>query len=243
MVPTEDEAMAKLVTHKEEMDETYRGMVVRLMTRQFLAEMATCEVFGRCIELAPNWRERAQIARFAAEEGEHAESAALLLEQLGVSVDDLLRRRPRALDFFGVAGDLEEWVDAVAFNFVVDRAGTYQLMTYRGNSYAPWAETMTKILKEEAGHQSHGVRELGRLCEDPAARARAQSYVNRILPETMKRAFGRPDPEANDYCLRTGLKTRATGEIQRAYVDEMTRLSLQCGLSMPDLPASGVVLG
>jgi 1,2-phenylacetyl-CoA epoxidase catalytic subunit len=235
--------VVKQIASREEMDAAYRAMVIRLMTRQFLAEMATCEVFGKCIQLAPTWRERARLAQFAAEEAEHSQSVAVLLEDLGVPVDDLLRKRGRAAEFFGVAGELAEWVDAVAFNFVVDRAGSYQLMTYRGNSYHPWARTMEKILSEEEDHQSHGTLELRRLCADPTNKARAQLYIDRILPETMKRAFGRPNREANEYCLRTGLKTRTTEDIQRAYLEEMTGLCRECGLSAPDLRGTGLLLG
>ena len=49
----------------------YKDMLLRLMTRQFYAETATAEVFGRSIGCAPTLREKLMAAEFAAEEADH----------------------------------------------------------------------------------------------------------------------------------------------------------------------------
>lgn len=227
--------MPETIYSREQMTDDYRRMVVRLMTRQFLAELATAEIYGHSIELAPTWREKVRQARFCREEAEHSESAARLLEELGEDVGGLLASRKSGMSFFGLSETLTDWAEVVVFNFLADRAGTCQLHAYRDASYVPWAKTMQKILAEEEVHQAVGNAQLERLCRDPGEAAKAQQLLDSIMPIVVKRAFGRPDAEDNAFCLSHGLKACSAAEVQRRYFAEVQGLLESCGLRFPDL--------
>ncbi len=154
-----------------------------------------------------------------------------------------MAERQSGMKFFGVSEELNDWTEVVVFSFCADRAGSHQLMEYRGNSYAPWAKTMDKILAEEEVHQAIGNQQFERICQTPEGRARAQRYLENILPVVVKRAFGRINVEANRYCIEHGLKTRRADEVQSSYFAEVRALLDQCGLQFPDLEKASVQTG
>src|SRR5689334_17015985 len=107
----------------------YRDMLLRLMTRQFYAETATAEVFGRSIACAPTLKEKFLAAEFAKEEAEHSEYLCNLFRGLGVDPEAVHAARPPAAQFWSL--DLDSWIHIAVFNFTVDRAGSHQIMEYR----------------------------------------------------------------------------------------------------------------
>jgi 1,2-phenylacetyl-CoA epoxidase catalytic subunit len=222
----------------------YRDMLIRLMTRQLYAETATAEVFGRSIELAPTWEEKYRQAEFAFEEAQHSQYLVDLLEDLGQNGEAIIASRPPAGEFWGLGFD--DWLDVAVFNFTVDRAGSHQIMEYRQSSYEPWATRMEIVLEDEEEHYGSGVEVIARICRDPDRRRDFQARFDRLLPVTLKRAFGRPDGPDNEYCLKTGLKRAHTYEIQARYLREMRPYLERAGLSFPAVAAletEGVDLG
>lgn len=226
----------------------YRDMLIRLITRQLYAETATAEVFGKSIALAPTWPEKYRQAEFAYEEAQHSQALITLLRDLDVDPDTVLAGRPPATAFWSIGddGELRDWLEVVVFNFVVDRAGSHQIMQYRQSSYEPWAKKMGQVLEDEEEHYGSGIESLAALSADPATRDRAQGIIDRLLPVSVKRAFGRPDAADNEYCLKAGLKRDSTHQIQAAYLQEMRGHLERCGLRFPPLSAfesAGVSLG
>src|SRR5574340_775814 len=103
------------------LDPAYKDMAIRLLTRQILAESATSELFGLAIRLGPTWRDQIQQAQFTHEEADHVRICAEVLEALGADVDEILKRRGNAADFFGVApSGFQSWVEVAAFNLIGD---------------------------------------------------------------------------------------------------------------------------
>jgi len=213
----------------------YRDMLLRLMTRQFYAETATAEVFGRSIGCAPTLREKLLAAEFAREEAEHSARLCRLFEDLGVSPDDVFAARPPAAAFWSI--DLDDWVHIAVFNFTVDRAGSHQIMEYRESSYRPWAEAMGAVLEDEEGHYGNGVENLREFARDAAFFAEFQRVYFDMLPVTVKRAFGRPTGADNDYCVAVGLKRHTTEQVVNRYLTEMLSYMRECGLKFPPLAA------
>ena len=185
----------------------YKDMLLRLMTRQFYAETATAEVFGRSIGCAPTLREKLMAAEFAAEEADHSERLCKLFMDLGQDPENIHAARPPAAQFWSL--DLDNWIHIAVFNFTVDRAGSHQIMEYRESSYRPWADDMGVVLEDEEGHYGNGVQNLREFARDPKVFAEFQRVYNQMLPVTVKRAFGRPLGPDNDYCIK---------EIGRAHV-------------------------
>ena len=226
---------ARLVRSPAEAAGDYRDMLLRLMTRQFYAETATAEVFGRAIGCAPSLREKLLAAEFASEEADHSERLCTLFRGLGLDPEDVHRARPPAAQFWSL--DLDSWLHIAVFNFTVDRAGSHQIMEYRDSSYLPWAEEMAAVLADEEGHYGNGVDNLRDFARDPAAFAEFQRVFCGLLPVTVKRAFGRPLGADNEYCVAVGLKRHTTEEIVNRYLEEMLGPMRECGLKFPPLSA------
>jgi 1,2-phenylacetyl-CoA epoxidase catalytic subunit len=211
----------------------YRDMLLRLMTRQFYAETATAEVFGRSIGCAPTLREKLMAAEFAAEEADHSERLCKLFMDLGQDPEKIHAARPPAAQFWSL--DLDNWIHIAVFNFTVDRAGSHQIMEYRESSYRPWAEDMGVVLEDEEGHYGNGVQNLREFARDPKTFAEFQRVYFQMLPVTVKRAFGRPLGPDNDYCVKVGLKRHTTEQVVNRYLNEMLGFMRQCGLKFPPL--------
>ena len=226
---------ATIVGAPEEAQGAYRDMLVRLMTRQFYAETATAEVFGRAIACAPSLREKFLAAEFAREEADHSQRLCKLLAGLGIDPEAVHRARPAAAQFWSL--DLDNWLEIAVFNFTVDRAGSHQIMEYRDSSYRPWALEMDAVLTDEEGHYGNGVENLREFARDPWLFAQFQRVYAAMLPVTVKRAFGRPSGADNDYCVAVGLKRHTTEQVVNNYLTEMLGYMRECGLKFPPLSA------
>jgi 1,2-phenylacetyl-CoA epoxidase catalytic subunit len=225
----------KMVNTPAEATGEYRDMLLRLMTRQFYAETATAEVFGRSISCAPTLREKLMAAEFAEEEAEHSGRMCRLFENLGVDPDAVFATRPPAAKFWDL--DLDNWVHIAVFNFTVDRAGSHQIMEYRESSYRPWAEQMDAVLEDEEGHYGNGVENLREFTRDPKKFEEFQKVYFGMLPVTVKRAFGRPTGPDNDYCVKVGLKRHTTEQVLNRYLEEMLGYMKECKLRFPPMSA------
>ena len=213
----------------------YRELLIRLMTRQLFAETATAEVFGRAISAAPNWNEKFLAAEFAAEEARHSQGLVDLLNELGEDPEAIIASRPDADEFWQL--DLNDWLNVAVFNFTVDRAGSHQIMEYRQSSYLPWADSQEEVLADEEDHYDNGVENLKQFAKDPEQLAKFQEVFNRVLPNCVKRAFGRLAGPDNETCLATGLKRNPTETIVNRYLEEMRGHMEGTGLKFPQLSA------
>jgi 1,2-phenylacetyl-CoA epoxidase catalytic subunit len=230
------------VRSKEEIpDADYRKMVLTLMDKQASREVATAEVFGQCVLFAPTVDDKIRITRFQHEELKHFQLLARIMSELGVDMDAYVRDRQRAgARFTGDEADMQirDWIDATLFNFMIDRAATFQLTEYTRGSYVPLAKANEVILREEEGHKSFGEEVLEQMCQDPATRAEIQRRFRKWFVASM-RIFGRAGTPGNQYCLKVGLKTRDSGDVAAAYVDSIRPVMARCGLRFPergDLP-------
>ena len=211
----------------------YLDMLLRLMTRQFYAETATAEVFGRSVGCAPTLREKLLAAAFAAEEAEHSQRLCNLFLELGQDPEKIHAARPSAAQFWSL--DLDNWIHIAVFNFTVDRAGSHQIMEYRESSYRPWAEEMGPVLADEEAHYGNGIENFRQFARDPKKFDEFQRVYFGMLPVTVKRAFGRPIGADNDYCVEVGLKQHTTEQVVNRYLREMLSHMRPCGLKFPPL--------
>src|SRR5438046_2964634 len=216
-------------------DQAYRKMVLTLMDKQAGREVATAEVFGQCVLYAPTVEDKIRITRFQHEELKHFQLIARLMAELGVDMDAYVRDRQKAgARFTGDEADIQiqDWIDATLFNFMIDRAATFQLGEYTRGSYAPFARANEVILKEEEGHKSFGEVCLEQMCEDPTARAEIQGRFKKWFVASM-RIFGRAGTRGNAYSISVGLKTRDSGDVAAAYLDSIRPVIAACGLRFP----------
>ena len=108
-------------------------------------------------------------------------------------------------------------------------------MEYLDSSYRPWAEEMVVVLADEEEHYDSGVENLRRFARCPDTLAEFQEVFDEMLPNAVKRAFGRPGGADNEFCLKTGLKRHTTEEVVNRYLDEMKGYMLETGLKFPAL--------
>src|SRR2546426_11171236 len=158
-------------------DQAYRKVVLTLMDKQAGREVATAEVFGQCVLYAPTVEDKIRITRFQGEELKHFQLIARLMRDLGVDMDAYVQVRQMAgARFTGDEADMQirDWMDATLFNFMIDRAATFQLSEYTKGSYVPLADANKIILKEEEGHKSFGEMCLEEMCKNPEQRAEIQ---------------------------------------------------------------------
>jgi ring-1,2-phenylacetyl-CoA epoxidase subunit PaaA len=225
-----------LVRNKNEIpDEQYKKMVLTLMDKQAGREIATAEVFGQCVVHAPTADDKIRITRFQAEELKHFKLIAKLMAELGVDMDAYVRNRQKAgVRFTGNEADIriEDWIDATLFNFMIDRAATFQLTEYTKGSYLPLAKANEAILKDENQHKNFGEICLEEMCRDPDMQAEIQRRFKKWFIGSM-RIFGRPGTAGNRYCLEVGLKARDSGDIAAAYLDSIRSVMARCGLKFP----------
>jgi 1,2-phenylacetyl-CoA epoxidase catalytic subunit len=123
--------------------------------------------------------------------------------------------------------DFDSFVDNVVFCALIDRVGKYQLSMQKVSAYQPMAESMPKMLREEAFHLAAGVVPMRRWA---TAAAKGDVYVtmdtlrravNKWLPRGLE-MFG--DERGGGTNVRFGLKPMKNAEAQNLYREEVGRL-------------------
>lgn len=229
---------------REELPEEYHRMLVELLTRQFVREIENAAVFGRAIQYAPTWQEKARLAEIAYEEAGHCRLVAPVLERLGVDLAEAEKRWHLTEAFLGTPDEVSDWVEMVVYCCLIDRAGRIHVQALGGSSYLPYAATSEKIIREEQGHEAYGEKEIVELCADPAVKARVEQLLRKWLPRSIK-LLGRPGSPQNQYCLRVGLKNRDSGDEIAEYAQYVKGIADRCGIRFPtrqELEAEGVEL-
>jgi benzoyl-CoA 2,3-epoxidase subunit B len=123
--------------------------------------------------------------------------------------------------------DFDSFVDNVVFCALIDRVGKYQLAMQKVSAYQPMAESMPKMLREEAFHLAAGVVPMRRFM---TGAARGEVYVTvdmlqRALNKWLQRGlemFG--DERGGGTNVRWGLKPMKNAEAQQQYRDEVAKM-------------------
>lgn len=123
--------------------------------------------------------------------------------------------------------DFDSFVDNITFCALIDRVGKYQLSMQKVSAYAPMAESMPQMLREEAFHLATGVVPLRRWMEQAARGdvyvtvAMIQKALNKWLPRGLE-MFG--DERGGGTNVRYGLKPMKNAEAQDAYYEEVRKV-------------------
>jgi 1,2-phenylacetyl-CoA epoxidase catalytic subunit len=123
--------------------------------------------------------------------------------------------------------EFDSFVDNIVFCALIDRVGKFQLAMQKVSAYAPMAESMPQMLREEAFHLAAGVVPMRRW----AARAgrgdvsitmrMLQKALNKWLPRGLE-MFG--DERGGGSNVRFGLKPMKNAEAQQQYYDEVAKV-------------------
>lgn len=123
--------------------------------------------------------------------------------------------------------DFDSFVDSVVFCGLIDRVGKYQLTMQKVSAYQPMAESMPKMLQEEAFHLAAGVVPMRRWVTRAAAGdvtitvSALQKTINKWLQRGLE-MFG--DERGGGSNVKMGLKPLKNYEAQQQYRDEVGKL-------------------
>ena len=142
-------------------------------------------------------------------------------------VEEILSIRTGAHPLGAFNIDFDSFVDNVVFCALIDRVGKYQLAMQKVSSYAPMAESMPQMLREEAFHLAAGVVPMRRWVERAAQgsifvpMAMLQRVLNKWVPRGLE-MFG--DERGGGSNVRWGFKPMKNREAQEQYYAELAKL-------------------
>ncbi len=123
--------------------------------------------------------------------------------------------------------DFESFVDNIVFCALIDRVGKYQLAMQKVSAYAPMAESMPQMLREEAFHLATGVVPLRRWVVKAAQGSPMitmeviQKHLNKWVPRGLE-MFG--DERGGGTNVKCGLKPMKNAEAQEQYAKEIGKV-------------------
>ena len=212
----------------------YRATVDRLLRGQAWRERGAAELFEAALPLVPAGRWRAIIEGHVREERAHY---ARVVEVWSTAFGE----PPAELDAWVTARLAERplprvgsFLELSMAQFLFDRAGRWQLSEYLSSSFLPHRALARAIVDEERGHEDTGARLVVELGAAPGAdHAAAQAAFDRWL-EIALLSFGRPGGDGNAFAIAAGLKRRDSGEVARAFLDDVAPTARAAGLAVRD---------
>jgi 1,2-phenylacetyl-CoA epoxidase catalytic subunit len=221
---------------KHELDERYASMLVQMMQSQAYRELAAAQMFGFGLQFVPELKWLKFMTWHIREEMEHYEDVCkMYAEFTGQSVEPSVfaRLKQKPVSF------AESWYELAMAQFLYDRGGFWQLKEYESCAFLPYRQIITKILKEEAGHQGLGERIVVELCQSGAHDDVKQKHFEKWLLQGML-SFGRPGTDGNRYAIGAGLKKRDSGLVMQDFLDDIKPAVVACGLKFPEPGAIGL---
>jgi len=196
-------------------NQSIRDALINLIVYQGDTEFASVEQQKNLLDTAPTEYDRQALIRVNSEEMRHGwQMCYLLVSYFGDSgkleARKLLERRAfrgdRLLGSFNAP--VNNWLDFFTYTQFVDRDGKYQLTMLSHSSFAPLAESVTAMLKEEFFHMFTGNTGLTRILRaGKVPLPIIQKYFNKWL-STAYDLFGTDHSSSANWAYVWGLKGR-----------------------------------
>jgi len=196
-------------------NQSIRDALMNLIVYQGDTEFASVEQQKNLLDTAPTEYDHKALIRVNSEEMRHGwQMCYLLVNYFGDSgkleARKLLERRAfrgdRLLDSFNAP--VNNWLDFFTYTEFVDRDGKYQLTMLSHSSFAPLAESVTAMLKEEHFHMFTGHTGLTRIMRAGKIPIPiVQKYFNKWL-STAYDLFGTDHSSSAHWAYTWGLKGR-----------------------------------
>ncbi len=196
-------------------NQSVRDALLNLIVYQGDTEFASVEQQRNLLDTAPTEYDRQALVRVNSEEMRHGwQMCYLLTNYFGDSgkleAGKLLERRAfrgdRLLDSFNAP--VNNWLDFFTYTEFVDRDGKYQLTMLSHSAFAPLAESVTAMLKEEFFHMFTGHTGLTRILKAGKIPVSiVQKYFNKWL-STAYDLFGTDHSSSAHWAYVWGLKGR-----------------------------------
>ena len=196
-------------------NQSIRDALMNLIVYQGDTEFASVEQQKNLLDTAPTEYDRQALIRVNSEEMRHGwQMCYLLVNYFGDSgkleAKKLLERRAfkgdRLLGSFNAP--VKNWLDFFTYTEFVDRDGKYQLTMLTHSAFAPLAESVTAMLKEEFFHMFTGHTGLTRILRAGKIPVSiVQKYFNKWL-STAYDLFGTDHSSSAQWAYVWGLKGR-----------------------------------
>ncbi len=171
-------------------DQRIRDALLNLIVYQGDTEFASVEQQRRLFENAPSEHDRQSLCRVVTEEMRHGwQMCHLLIHHYGysgrVEAQKMLERRAfeqkRLLGAFNQ--DVNHWLDFFTYTDFVDRDGKFQLTMLSYSSFAPLAQSMIPMLREESFHLGTGQDGIKRIVHAGVMPLPiVQKFINKWVP-------------------------------------------------------------
>lgn len=196
-------------------DQRMRDALLNLIVYQGDTEFASVEQQRRLFENSPSEHDRQSLCRVVTEEMRHGwQMCHLLIRHFGytgrVEAQKMLERRAfdqkRLLGAFNQ--DVNNWLDFFTYTDFVDRDGKYQLTMLSYSGFAPLAQSMIPMLKEESFHLGTGQEGLKRIVQAGVMPLGVvQKFINKWIPVSLD-LFGVDHSSSAHWFYVWGLKGR-----------------------------------
>jgi benzoyl-CoA 2,3-dioxygenase component B len=207
-------------------DQRIRDALLNLIVYQGDTEFASVEQQRRLFETSPSEHDRQSLCRVVTEEMRHGwQMCTLLIEHYGysgrVEAQKMLERRAfeqkRLLGAFNQ--DVRNWLDFFTYTDFVDRDGKFQLTMLSYSAFAPLAQSMVPMLKEESFHLGTGQDGIKRVVRAGVVPIPVvQKYINKWVPVSYD-LFGQDGSSSAHWFYVWGLKGRYDEPQTRAAAD------------------------
>lgn len=216
-------------------NQSIRDALLNLVVYQGDTEFASVEQQKNLLDSAPTDYDLQSLIRVNSEEMRHGwQMCYLLVNYFGDSgkleAQKLLERRAfkseRLLDSFNTP--VNNWLDFFTYTQFVDRDGKYQLTMLSHSSFAPLAQSVTAMLKEEFFHMFTGNTGLTRIIRAGKIPIPViQKYFNKWI-STAYDLFGTDHSSSAHWAYVWGLKGRfdeheAKGPVEKDRLNDLAR--------------------
>jgi len=211
----------RLVERIDQMDETYLAGIKRILTVSADTELISAPAYYLAAQDAPSTNAYVSAMSIIQDEMAHAHIAYRMLEDLGVSKEQLVyERRPEDFKYpYAFDVPLESWAELVVANALYDRAGFVLLSDiFEHTTYGPWKRALVKVDKEETFHLRHGETWMRKINEQPGGHETLQRCVDWMFPLTVE-WFGLPDShKRHNIQIEYGFKGYTNDELRQNWM-------------------------
>jgi benzoyl-CoA 2,3-dioxygenase component B len=197
-------------------DQRMRDALMNMIVYQGDTEFASNEQQRFLVNNAPSEYDLASLVRIMVEETRHGyQMCHLLINHFGndgkIEAQKLLERRAygkknRLLNAFN--DDVTHWLDFFAYTNFMDRDGKFQLTMLSHSGFAPLAQSMGPMLREESYHMGTGISGLRRIAQAGVIPVELQQkYYNKWISGSLD-LFGTDHSGSAQWAYTWGIKGR-----------------------------------
>jgi benzoyl-CoA 2,3-dioxygenase component B len=217
-------------------DQRMRDALLNMIVYQGDTEFASNEQQRFLVNNAPSEYDLASLVRIMVEETRHGyQMCHLLVNHFGhdgkIEAQKMLERRAfgkknRLLNAFN--DDVTHWMDFFAYTNFMDRDGKFQLTMLSHSGFAPLAQSMGPMLREESFHMGTGISGLRRIAQAGVIPVEIQQkYYNKWISGSLD-LFGTDHSGSAQWAYTWGIKGRvdedkAGDAVDKEHLNERAR--------------------